>query len=229
MALRINPIGKVYGRLTVTSAAGIKVSPSGRRRSLWFCLCECGGSTTISSKVLAEGSSRSCGCLQKDRVSSAVSTHRLSKSKMYKVWTAMKQRCHNPNDANFHRYGARGISVCQRWKESFSDFLSDVGESPQPGMSLDRINNDLGYEPGNVRWATATEQLSNTRRSIRIEHNGRTLSLKQWSVELCMAYTTLRQRINKGMPAAAAFTTPIDKRYSHNHPKRVAISEADAL
>jgi hypothetical protein len=230
MASKLELVGLRIGRLTVEERVGTHKTPKGVQRSLWRCRCDCGGETTITAKVIRSGHSQSCGCLQKERVSEANRTHQGSRTKLYKVWTAMKQRCHNPDDPGYHNYGGRGIEVCERWRESFEAFLADVGPKPSDKHSLDRFPNGNGnYEPGNVRWATWTEQMSNTRRTRHIEYGGETLTIKEWSVRTGIAYATLKQRLDNGMSPEAALTTPVLLKYSKTHHKLLAMSPADSL
>lgn len=228
MAKRIDPVGLRIGRLIITEFAGIKVTPMGVRRTLWRCLCDCGGETTISAKIIAAKTSQSCGCLQKERVSISAKTHGESKTKLYKVWTAMRQRCNNPNDQQYENYGARGITVCDRWNASFASFKADVGVGRR-GLSLDRIDNNKGYGPDNFRWATGSEQLSNTRRTIHIAHNGETMTLKQWSVRLGFPYMTLARRLKAGWTVEKSIETPINLNRSNTHRRRLAMSSDDSL
>jgi hypothetical protein len=228
MPSKLNLVGLTIGRLTITERVGTHTTPGGVRRSLWRCTCSCGGETTISAKIIAAKSSLSCGCLQKERVSTAVSTHRGSRSKLYKVWTSMKQRCHNQADAGYKVYGARGITVCDEWRDSFAAFRAAVGDPPAPGMSIDRIDGTKGYEPGNVRWATSEQQMSNTSRTRHLNYKDETLTMKQWSVRMGIPYATLRQRIDKGMSVADALETPINIKLSNTYRKRSAISSAES-
>jgi len=159
-------IGTVYGRLLVL---GEHLERSPHRDRQWMCACECGAETIVTTDRLNQGDTRSCGCLARD------TTRELglrfgpqikhghnrghSPTPTYRSWQGMKARCSNPNDPYFHRYGGRGITVCDRWKE-FENFLSDVGVRPE-GRTLDRIDPDGNYEPGNFRWATPVEQAQN--------------------------------------------------------------------
>ena len=122
----------------------------------------------------------------------------------------MKQRCYNPKDRQYDLYGGRGITVCAEWLESFEAFSRSVGEKPL-GMSLDRIDNDKGYAPGNVRWATGSEQLANTRRAIHLTYKGETMCLQHWSKRTGMAYMTLYQRVARGWTPEQIFETPVNK------------------
>lgn len=149
--------GERFGRLVVLGRAG--TSPD--KQKTWLCQCDCGNTSIVRGGHLRTGSTSSCGCL--------VTKHGMYRSREYATWRSMVQRCTNPKDTNYPHYGARGISVCNRWRESFEAFLADVGARPA-GMSLDRFPDMNGnYEPGNVRWATAAEQAHNRRRSPTAE------------------------------------------------------------
>lgn len=124
--------------------------------------------------------------------------HGLSKHPLYRMWHAMKNRCYNPNVDRYKNYGARGITVCDRWKHDFSIFLDDMGEKPSPSHSIDRRNNNLGYSPDNCYWATPSQQQSNTRNSTHVTYLGVTKTIKQWSEITGIHYNCLYWRINAG-------------------------------
>jgi len=133
----------------------------------WECLCDCGKTTIATTGTLRSGAKKSCGC-EKGYLS-----HRMSGTPEYKIWASMKSRCCNPKNSQYPSYGGRGISVCDDWKNSFESFISHIGRRPTEKHSLDRIDNDKGYEPGNVRWATKTTQARNTRsRSRKSNYKG---------------------------------------------------------
>lgn len=141
-----------------------------------------------------------------------IEDHGKAKTPEYKVWRSMKARCDNPNEKYYYLYGGRGIRVCDRWYRSFTNFLSDMG-SKESGMSLDRIDNDKGYEPSNCRWVTAKEQANNRRDTILVARSGRTQSLKQWCEELSINYGTIWSRVHKlNWACEQALVTPIRKR-----------------
>ena len=127
---------------------------------------------------------------------------------VWNSWMAMRQRCHYPQDINYKNYGARGIRVCNRWMNSFESFYSDMGDRPD-GTSLDRINNDGNYEPGNCAWATKPEQGTNQRTNRFIEHDGQRLTLMQWSRQTGLSKHTISMRIKKGWSIDKALTTPL--------------------
>lgn len=127
---------------------------------------------------------------------------------LYKVWAGILRRCNNPNDKNFPRYGGRGIKICDGWRD-YAIFKKDMGLSYRLGLSIERIDNDGDYEPGNCRWATSKEQARNRRSSRMITFQGETLSLAEWSEKLQMPYSMLQQRFYVlNWPADKAFTTP---------------------
>jgi hypothetical protein len=125
----------------------------------------------------------------------------------------MRQRCQQEYIKAYPRYGGRGIKVCERW-ESFENFLADMGERPAE-TSLDRINNDGDYEPGNCIWATREQQNANRRVSVWLEFNGERLTVAQWAKRVGLNYTTLWRRVRAGWSHELALSTPMDSRFSH--------------
>lgn len=148
-----------YHRLTLVDR-DVGRTADGHVLSAW--LCECGASVTIAFSRVKSGQSKSCGCLAREVSSAKARTHGGRGSPEYSSWMAMRRRCQNPTDKDYHRYGARGITVCPRWAESFAAFRDDLGPRPE-GTTLDRIDGARGYEPGNVRWAPAKVQGRNRR------------------------------------------------------------------
>ena len=139
-----------------------------RRNVVWLCVCDCGNCVEIRGGDLQSGRTRSCGCLRADSAKETHSIHGKAHSKIHFVWLSMKNRCFNNKAQGFRNYGGRGIRVCDEWKNDFQSFYDYVSQLPhfgEDGYSIDRINNDGNYEPGNVRWATQKEQVNNRRNS----------------------------------------------------------------
>lgn len=132
----------------------------------------------------------------------------MARTPEYKAWQAMIDRCDNKNNQRYERYGGRGIRVCDRWSSSFAAFFEDLGPRPSKDHSLDRIDNDGDYEPGNCRWATRETQIRNTSRNIYVDHDGKRMTLADWSRETGINFFTLRGRILKGWSTKDALETP---------------------
>ena len=158
--------GLRFGRWTV----GEKAREGGRPK--YNCICDCGTSRSVLLRALVGGISRSCGCARLEDAAKRLTTHGMSTTKGYLAWQGMLNRCRNKNMDCYHRYGGRGISVCDRWAESYTAFLSDMGERPE-GMTIDRINTNGNYEPGNCRWATRLAQSRNKAAQGGVQHRGR--------------------------------------------------------
>lgn len=187
--------GQVFGRLTVVST----YLEDGKGQCV--CQCECGTIKVISTNHLRFGGSRSCGCGR--------GTHRMKHTKEYGVWSSMKSRCFNKNNHAYHRYGGRGIYVCEEWMD-FRNFYNDMGDKPD-GMSLDRIDVNECYCKDNCRWATSKEQMNNRRNSIYLCVNGATHTLKEWSIITSVSYFTLNSRYVRGWSADKIVNTPARK------------------
>lgn len=201
--------GQRFGRLQVLE----QVSRSRSGQIIWLCVCDCGNQTRVDGSQLRRKKTSSCGCLRRELAQQP--THDMSKSAIYKVWNSMNQRCRNANSPMYSDYGGRGISVCLEWQDSFETFRDHVAaldNYAEKGYSIDRIDNDGDYEPGNVRWATRAEQVRNRRSTRLITYNNKTQCLADWAKELGMNYSTLRVRILDGQSVEQAFTTPTEKR-----------------
>jgi hypothetical protein len=155
------PIGERFGMLTVVDDAPALISGDQRRRCVSV-RCDCGTAKSAVLDALRRGLVVSCGCHRRQVVIDRNTTHGLAhKVPEYRVWLAMRERCSDPNNKFYRRYGGRGIRVCARWQADFAAFYEDMGPRPGDRWSIDRIDNDGNYEPGNCRWATAEQQRAN--------------------------------------------------------------------
>ena len=164
MGKLVNLIGNRYGRLVILERDQSKPLASGGRRVYWICECECGSVISRTGHDLKDGSIKSCGCLNREQAASVKYSHGKHNSPTYYSWQAMKSRCENPRNWKYNQYGGRGIKVCDRWRNSFINFMQDMGERPS-GYTLDRIDPNGNYEHNNCRWATPKQQANNKRNS----------------------------------------------------------------
>lgn len=195
--------GQTFNSLTV-----VEWRRNSRYGSEWLCRCVCGNERVARGATLRNGRAKSCGCTMKARLRELRTEHGMSRTPTWNCWEAMLTRCSDPKHRQFHRYGGRGIEVCDRWK-SFPNFFADMGERPSKKHSIDRDDNDGNYEPGNCRWATMLEQQNNRSTNLVLEFSGRTQTLTEWARELGMAENTLRGRIRLGWTVAEAFSRPV--------------------
>jgi len=149
--------GQRFGKWTVVS----EVDERKHGQVCWLCKCDCGNEKVVASAVLRKGKSKSCGCYRE----SVKRTHGMYQTPTHRVWSNMIQRCHNPENTAYRNYGARGITVSDRWRQSFEAFFTDMGDIPFKGAQIDRANNDLGYSKENCRWVTRSENLLNRRKA----------------------------------------------------------------
>lgn len=198
--------GQRFGRVLVEERVSLPGECSSVR---WRCKCDCGTTfiTTTAHLTNSTAPTRSCGCLRKENALKANTKHGQHKSPEYQVWENIIQRCTNPKHPKFHNHGGRGITVCDRWRNSFSDFLSDVGPRPTPRHTIERRNNDLGYEPDNCYWATYAEQNRNRRNNRYVTLDGKTLVLEDWAKLLGIPPRTLHARFHKGWPPELILST----------------------
>jgi hypothetical protein len=203
-------VGQPIGHWAVLSFAGRDKNC----HELWLCRCECGTERIVRGDPLRSGKSQSCGCFPHEALGKTKTTHGYSGDPIYPTWQSMNQRCYNPKDKIYPYYGGRGITVCDRWRNSIEafrdDILAEIGERPE-GCSLDRINNNGNYEPGNVRWATRKQQNRNKRSNVRHEWNGQRLTLSELEDITGIPYGTLWCRVKRGWSVEKALTTPVRK------------------
>lgn len=161
---------------------------------MWKCLCDCGNVIDVRGNHIRTGRTRSCGCLHLQSSRQANTTHGMRQAPEYNIWRKMLSRCLNEKDKQYSHYGERGITVCKEWRK-FEKFFSDMGPRPTKKHSIDRIDNNKGYEPGNCRWATMKTQSRNRRSNINIKFKGKTKCLMGWAEETGIKYATLHWRI----------------------------------
>lgn len=171
--------------------------------------CDCGTVKPMAIHRIRNGTVYSCGCEGARRTASRFTKHGGYKTGEYKSWNAMMQRCHNENDTSYPYYGAKGIAVCHQWHgpQGFLRFHAYIGERPS-GMSIDRIDNDKGYEPGNVRWATDKQQTNNRSTSKLLTFRGETMNSRDWGARLGMGKNTISERLRAGWSVERALTEP---------------------
>lgn len=202
MTQRMDLTGQKFGRLTV-----LEYDP---KRARWICLCECGKKTWVLPPSLKRGFTKSCGCLKSDLARIAHFKHGKAKSKIFNIWSHIRRRCFNPNTKYYEHYGGRGINVCERWM-NFENFYADMGDPPEGEgrISLDRIDNNGNYEPGNCRWANQKMQSDNKRTTRFFEYQGEKHTLRDWAKIKGVSYGQLRQRIyQRGWGFEEAITIP---------------------
>jgi hypothetical protein len=200
--------GLKFGRLTALDFAGINQ----HAHATWHCRCDCGQEVTVDGNSLRTGNTKSCGCFDRDRASERATRHGRARTREYRIWTAMIQRCYNEDHVSYRNYGARNVIVCEAWREDFAAFFRDMGHCPQ-GMSIDRKDPQGPYSPENCHWATHKEQNENRRHTVRLTHNDETRTLSEWATVTGLASRTIYMRIfRRGWPVDEALTRPLGKR-----------------
>lgn len=188
--------------MTLNNLAGLKIAhwkvleraPNAGVSTRWWCKCVCGEKRSVRAAHLMSGASTSCGCVRRPKTKHGAARGDASTyPKKYRTWRSMKARCNNPNDKNASIYF--GL-LCERWQE-FEAFNSDVADPPSDSLTIDRIDNNRGYEPGNVRWVTFAEQHRNQRNCKWITHNGETRLMSDWAKIMGVAPSTMSQRLKK--------------------------------
>lgn len=197
--MRKDLTGQKFGILTVIGYS----HKSKHGHSYWRTICDCSNEKIVQGYYLKRMDTPSCGCLN-----AIGSNHRhgMYKTRIYKTWLSMKDRCCNKNNKNYKYYGGRGINVCSRW-HSFTNFYDDMGDRPE-NMSIERMDNDGNYETGNCKWATAAEQGANKRNNRILQFNGITLNTSQWARKIGMTPGVIYERLKRGWSVEKILTTP---------------------
>lgn len=204
--------GDRYTKLTIIKELSSIIHPSGRKRRLFECKCDCGNIISVRiDNLRSKNHTLSCGCLGKQHRRKSLTTHGMCNKGSYYTWKSMKQRCLDKNSPSFQKYGAIGINVCSRWINSFENFHKDMGKRPK-GMSIDRIDNNKGYFPENCRWVNKKTQVLNRSVTKFIEYDGEKLCQTDWGRKLGSS-NIVAQRINTyGWDPIKAITTKIRRK-----------------
>ncbi len=215
----IDMTGQRFGRWIVVRRAE-RPANSSNRDARWEVICECGNTAIVTRSSLVGGDTQSCGCLQRELATEVVRersiTHGMTETSEYNIWCMMKRRCANPQNHSYPRHGGRGITICDRWLNSFENFYADMGPRPSTKHTIDRIDNSLGYSPDNCRWADWFVQQNNRGNNTLVTHDGKTLTLLEWSQVTGIPVKLLRSRHNQGMSPEKLFHVGELTR----HPKR---------
>lgn len=216
MATAKDLTGCRFGYWTVIEKAEKR---KGISNQYWVCVCDCGRTGEVASTALTKGKSKSCGCKRTELFSVSRKTHGKTHSRLYPIWTSMKQRCNNQNYPQFYLYGGRGIGYCAEWEdfEPFQEWAYSHGydeNAPRGQCTLDRIDNDGNYSPENCRWVTAKKQATNRRDNDMVSAFGKTQTISEWADEYGINYFTLWSRIIElKMEAEKALTFDKSARY----------------
>jgi len=212
MQNKTDMIGKRFGRLTVIAFGEKHRYPCGSLRWKWKCRCDCGKETIVDATTLRRGVSKSCGCLASETTRTRSFKHGCANRKNivpeYYSWKAMTRRCRDQQDDNYYLYGARGINVCNEWMD-IRKFIADVGKRPSARHTLERIDNSIGYFPGNVKWALPKEQANNRRDNRVVEFNGKTQTIQKHCDDLGMRRGPVSSRLDRGWTVENTFSIPI--------------------
>lgn len=204
-------VGEKYNRLLVT-AQYVK----DKKRTICVCLCDCGNVKEVMAYKLTSNQTKSCGCLNKEKLRNRMYKHGQSDTRLYRKWRSMLNRCENSNEPRYKYYGERGIKVCDEWKEYINFYSWAMNSGYIEGLTIDRIDVNGNYEPSNCRWATVKEQALNRRNNHLLEFNGEVKTLKEWQDEYGINRTTLMNRLERGWSIEKALTFPIcENRRNH--------------
>ena len=202
--------GQKFGRLTVLERDGNK-----GHEPTWKCVCECGNFTTVIGAELRKGNTTSCGCYAKEVTSKRMKgkaphnkRHNMTKTRIYKTWSAMKRRCHNPHDTSYYRYGGKGIEICDEWNNFDNFYAWAISNGYSDNLTIDRIDNQKGYQPDNCRWATQKVQANNKTNNHKVCYKDKYYTIAQLSDMFNIPYKKLWKRIKLNWDIEKAVSTP---------------------
>lgn len=200
-----NLVGMKFGKLTVIEYSGYETKDNGLVYHLWKCQCECGNTKISNGRNLLNGHCKSCGCIPHIPKTIPWTKHHKSDTILYNVWKSMKGRCYTKSNSGYEYYGARGINVCDEWKNDFNAFYewsisNGYKDSEEYGeYTLDRIDPNGNYEPSNCRWVNMTVQSNNRRNNTKYMYDGELLTLREISIRTGVNYDILRGRTDRGL------------------------------
>ena len=195
MSRKIDITGNRYGRLVVLREDG-KTEHGDLR---WLCKCDCGKTKTITGSKLKSGWTKSCGCLQKEKISKRMIKHGLSNSRLYGIWENMKERCYRPSNNRYYRYGGRGIKICDEWLD-FNNFAEWADKSGyKEGLSIERIDVDGDYEPKNCCWIPLKKQTQNRSNTVWIDYQDKRVCMSEFAREMGVSINVIKNRIRHGL------------------------------
>lgn len=186
--------GQRFGKLIVVKY----IYSDNHGETYWLCKCDCGNEIIVKRTNLRSGNTKSCGCLHSDVLAKRNETHGLSKTRQFSIWQSMIQRCYNPNTKFYERYGGRGITIYDEWKNDFKAFYDwSLQNGYQDNLTIDRIDNNKGYEPTNCRWSTQKEQCENRSTTRLFEVNGQVYSANELSKISGISARLIKQRVDR--------------------------------
>lgn len=205
MGKALDLTGKRSGRLTAIRIVGLDK----RGLRLWECQCDCGQLCIVKAPYFNSGRKRSCGCLEREHNHYSNRTHGMTGTRIWTIWSGIKNRCAKTNGKDYHNYKERGITVCEEWQrfEPFYEWAMQNGYDDH--LTIERIDGSKGYSPENCKWATWTEQARNRRNNTSVTINGETHLLIEWAEITGIPYGTINCRINRGWSKEDAVTRPV--------------------
>lgn len=224
-------VGDRYGSITIIAPLPPRIptvqTKYYKRIKQWLCRCDCGTEWPVDQPALRNGNAKRCFACRSAHIGSTKTTHGNTRGHSmtaeYRAWTKAKSRCLCPTDHKYPIYGGRGISMCQEWRDSFEAFLSHMGKKPSPRMSLDRIDVNGNYEPGNCRWTSAKEQALNQRRTVRMDWNGGRFTVSQIADMASVQRVCLKRLLAKGASLDRAISDMRKRKYGRNPPPFLVI------
>jgi hypothetical protein len=194
-----NIIGQKFGNLTIIKELKPHLTPNKTKQRIVLCKCDCGNLFKTQLYHVTSKHTKSCGCIQKEKFSQIISKHNLSNTRLYNTYYNMRSRCYNKNNKEYQHYGGRGIKVCDEWLDSFQSFYDwSMNNGYKDNLTIDRIDNDIGYSPSNCRWVNLSTQQRNKRNNRIITINGITHCITEWCEILNLKLNTVYKRLRYG-------------------------------